>query len=332
MSLYTRRAFLRSCLPLMTISAMGCGVLLPHARPAKIARLGYVSRGSDAAFAVPSAFVDGLRNLGYVEGHNIAIESRATERPEQYPTLVAELLQLSVDILVSGDSVALAAAKAATNTVPILMVGAQDPVEAGLVENLGRPGGNLTGTTLSSPGLPSKQLELLKLSFPNLSRVALLRDGSRPPNMSLRSTWATAADALGVELLELDVRQPVDLDVALEAAIQQSTDGIIPLRQPVINLQRARIIDFAARNRLPAMYPLREYADEGGLMAYGVEQAALEERAAAYVDKILKGASPRELPVERPTVFDFVVNQKTASALALIIPGSVLAQASEVIQ
>ena len=315
----------------MAISAVGCGVLLPHARPAKIARIGYLARESDAAFAVPSAFVEGLRNLGYVDGHNIAIESRATERPEQYPALVAELLQLSVDILVTGDSVALAAAKAATDTVPLVMVGAQDPVETGLVENLGRPGGNLTGTTLSSPGLVSKQLELLKLSFPKISRVALFRDFSRPPTRELAER-KSAADALGMELLYLDVRQTADLDVAFEAAIQQSADGIIPLRQPVLNLQRARIIDFAARNRLPAMYPVREYADEGGLMAYGVEQAALAEGAAAYVDKILKGASPRELPVERPTVFDFVVNHKTANALGLVIPGSVLAQASEVIQ
>jgi putative ABC transport system substrate-binding protein len=300
-------------------------------KPTRLPRLGYLARGGGASTAVPAPFLDGLRELGYVEGEQIVIEARATERPEQYPELVADLLRLPVDLLVSSDSVALAAAKAATHTVPIVMVGANDPVGTGLIDNLGRPGGNLTGTTLSSPGLVAKQLELLKEAVPAISRVAVLRDGSRAPSQETEERSA-AARALGLELLFADIRQVEDFENALSAVLGDGADALVPARQPIFNIQRARIIDWAAARRLPAMYPLREYADEGGLMAYGVEQASLAHRAAAYVDKILNGTSPADLPVERPAKFDFVVNLKTARAIGLTIPQLSLQQATQVIQ
>jgi putative tryptophan/tyrosine transport system substrate-binding protein len=331
----SRRRFLRGGLALAGLGLLaGCGRVLPEARPSgKVPRVGHLFRGGPTAAPVGrNALEEGLRDLGYAVGQQILIESRGTEHPEQYPDLVAELLRLPVDLLISHDSLALRAAKDATGTVPIVMQGAGDPVGSGLIASLARPGGNITGTTDSSPGLYGKQLELLKAVAPGVSRVAVLLDRSHPGGGDSGRERESAAQALALQLLYVDVRAPQDFEPAFETVVRDGADAIFPARQPLTSGNRGRIVAFAARSRLPATYPIREYVDEGGLMAYGVNLTDLHRHAATYVDKILKGASPADLPVERPTTFDFVINLRTAQALGLAIPPSVLQQATEVIQ
>ena len=331
----TRRQLLRGGLALAGLSLLaGCGRALPDVRrSAKVLRVGHLFRGHPTATPVGRhALEAGLRDLGYVVGEQVIIESRGTEHPEQYPELVADLLRVPVDLLVSHDSLALRAAKEATGTLPIVMQGAGDPVGSGLVASLARPGGNITGTTDSSPGLYAKQLELLKAVAPGVSRVAVLLDRSHPGGGESGRERESAAQALAMQLLYVDVRAPADFESAFETIVRGGADALFPARQPVTSSNRGRIVAFAARSRLPATYPIREYVDEGGLMAYGVNLASLHRHAATYVDKLLKGARPADLPVERPTTFDFVINLKTAQALGLIIPPSVLPQATEVIE
>jgi putative tryptophan/tyrosine transport system substrate-binding protein len=212
------------------------------------------------------------------------------------------------------------------------MQGAGDPVGSGLIASLARPGGNITGTTDSSPGLYGKQLELLKAVAPDVSRVAVLLDRGHPGGGESGRERESAAQALAMQLLYVDVRAPEDFEPAFVTIVRERADALFPARQPITSSNRGRIVAFAARSRLPATYPIREYVDEGGLMAYGVNLTALHRHAATYVDKILQGAKPADLPVERPTTFDFVINLKTAQALGLTIPPPVLQQATEIIQ
>ncbi len=329
----SRRQFLQGSLALVAVGVLsGCGSL-PFAgqRPAKVPRVGYLVLGSPtSASRNEGVFRQGLRELGYLEGQSITIDPRyAEDRFERLPTLAAELVGLEVDVFVT-EGVAARAAKDATSTIPIVMATVADPIGSGLVASLARPGGNVTGFVLTSPGLSAKRLDLFKEAVPSLSRVAALWDPTGAPT-SLSDTQA-AAQALRLELRVLEIRSPDDLAGAFEAARSAQVDGLVSLGGGLLFNARRRIVDFAADQRLPTMFPQREYTDDGGLMAYGPNVANNYQRAAAYVDKILKGAKPADLPVEQPTRFDSVINLKTAQALGLTIPQSVMIQATEVIQ
>jgi putative ABC transport system substrate-binding protein len=273
-----------------------------------------------------------LRELGYVEGGSIVIEYRFAEgKLERLSDLAAELVRLKVDVLVAaGGTPAASAAKRATTMIPIVMTNIGDPVAVGLVASLARPGWNVTGLSLLGPDTAGKRLELLKEVVPALSRVAVLWNPANPSHaLHLKETLA-AARALGVQVQSLEARGPEDFETAFKAA--RGAGGILALGDPVYRLHRAAIIDLARRNRLPAIYEFRQYVAAGGLMSYGASLNDLYRRAAYYVDRILKGAKPADLPVEQPTKFELVVNMKTAKALGLTIPHSVLIRADQVIQ
>ncbi len=304
------------------------------AQPARVARIGFLGYVSPSATPhLVEAFRRGLRDLGYVEGQNVAIEFRWAEgRLERLPDLAAELVRLKVDVIVAQGTPGPLAAKQATRTIPIVMAAAGDPVGAGLVASLARPGGNVTGLSLQVPELGGKRLQLLQEVVPGVSRVAVLWNAANPyPALVVRET-ELAARTLGVQLQSLEVRGPDDFETAFQAATRGHAGALITVDDPLTVNQRARIVDFAGKSRLPAMYGVREFVDAGGLMAYGAHVPDMWRRAATYVDKILKGAKPADLPVEQPTRFELVVNMKTAKALGLTIPQSVLIRADQVIQ
>jgi len=281
------------------------------------------------------AFRQGLRELGYVEGRNVLIEYRSAEgRPDRLPDLAAELVALKVDVIVSGGgTLAALAAQRASSTLPIVVVSVGDPVTSGLVTSLARPGGNVTGLSLLFPELVGKCLEQLKLAVPSIKRVAVLSQ----PGATLERTEAVkgaegAARALGVQLQMVEAQGPEDLDKAFANIISGRAHALIVLSTPVFLGERRRLAQMTATNRLPAVFSFREYVDAGGLMSYGPNLADLSRRAATYVDKILKGVKPGDLPVEQPTMFELVINLKTARDLGLTIPQSVVARADEVIQ
>jgi len=268
--------------------------------------------------------------LGYVEGQDIIIETRfAGERPERLPGLAAELVRLKVDVIVPMDPPAVWAAKKATGTIPIVMPNGVDPVGAGQVASLARPGGNITGLAMLTRELAGKRLELLKEVVPGVSRVAVLWNPAEPEEVIEWQEAQHAARTLGLQLHSLEVRGADDVDGALSAISKRRVDA---LYVAVFHRWRKPVIEFAARNRLPAMGGLRHIVDEGALISYGPNYDDLFRRAATYVDKILKGAKPADLPVEQPTRFELVINLKTAKALGLTIPQSVLIRADEVIQ
>ncbi len=301
----------------------------------KVARIGYLA-GSLAAFPqLREAFIQGLRDLGYVEGRNLVIEYRSPEgKPERLPALAAELVALKVDVIVAAGTPQPLAAKQATRTIPIVFAGASDPVASGLVTSLARPGGNVTGLSLLLPELVGKTLEQLKQAIPGVNRVAVLWQpglGERTEKDLLKGAEA-AGRALGVRLQFVEARGPADFDRAFSDMTKARSDALTVLGSNMFLIERRRLVALAAKNRLPAVYPLREWVDVGGLMAYGANLADLFRRAATYVDKILKGAKPADLPVEQPTKFELVINLKTAKALGLTIPPSLLQRADEVIQ
>ncbi len=302
--------------------------------PAKIPQIGSLWLGSPS-LATPyvEAFRQGLRELGYVEGQNIVIEWRfAGSRAELLPDLAAELVRLKVDLIVATAGPSVRAAKQATTTIPIVMAFSGDPVGTGLVPSLARPGGNITGLSFMAPDLSAKRLELLKEAFPKISRVAVLFDVTDAVSaLEFRETQV-AARALGVKLRSMEVREPNDFETAFLALPRERTDSLLTFAHALTIPHRGRIVDLAAKSRLPAMYGLREFSDAGGLMAYGPSLPDLFRRAAFYVDKILKGAKPADLPVEQPTRFELVINLKTAKALGLTIPQSILIRADQVIQ
>jgi putative ABC transport system substrate-binding protein len=268
--------------------------------------------------------------LGYVEGKNIVIEYRDGEaRLERLPGLAADLVRLKVDIIVTGGRPSTHAAKQATSTIPIVMAAAGNPVENRFVASLARPGGNITGLTTVRGDLTGKRLELLKETVSKISRVAVLWG---PPAASNFKDAAAAAQLLGLKLQSLEVRGPDDLDGAFRAAVEKHADALLALRNPIIFNQRTQIAGLAIKNRLPAMYDDREFVETGGLMSYAPNQQDLYRRAATYVDKILKGAKPADLPVQQPTKFELVINLKTAKQIGLTIPPNVLARADRVIR
>jgi putative ABC transport system substrate-binding protein len=279
------------------------------------------------------AFRQGLRELGYAEGQNIAIESRFAEgKWDQLPSLAAELVRLKVDVIVTYTTPATQAAKQATGTIPIVVAAVIDPVAAGLVASLAHPGGNITGLSQMVPELVGKQLEILKEVAPKISRVALLGNPANAGNTSQVRHAQNAARALGMRLQSLDARGPSEIESAFAAMTTERAGAVIILIDSTLIDHRTRIADLAARRRLPMVSGTIETAEAGGLIAYGPSVRDMFRRAAAYVDKILKGAKPADLPIEQPTKFDLVINLRTARALGLTIPQSVLLRAYQVIQ
>jgi len=298
----------------------------------KVPRIGYlVVVSSETRYR---AFQQGLRDLGYQEGQNIAIEFRSADGSiERLNHLADELVRLHVDVIVAGSTLGARAAQRATSTIPIVMANIGDPVGSGLVASLGRPGGNITGLTTMSQELSGKRLELIKEIVPRLRRLGVLWDQDAPNSVAAFKEFKAAAESLGMEVRSLAIRPPApEIEKAFGAAKNWRADALIALDDALIFSNRTRIISLAARYRLPAVYGLREFPDAGGLLAYGPSRDDMYRRAAAYVDKILKGAKPADLPVERPMRFELVVNLKTAKALGLTIPPSVLVRADQVIQ
>ena len=326
-------------LRLLGSMALGLGTLAtPLAAeaqaPAKVPRIGFLSSLSPTDNAhLLEAFRQGLFELDYVEGQNIAIEYRFGEgRPERLPPLAAELVRLKVDVIVTGGPPAPEASKQATSTIPIVFAVTGDPVAEGLVASIARPGGNITGLASMAPELVGKQLELLKEVAPKVSRVAVLQNPSDQGHPAMLRQAEGAARALGVRLHILQARTPPEIEAAFAAMRRQRAGGVLVLRDSLFLAQRTQIAALAAKSRLPAVYGIREEAEAGGLMAYGASLSHMYRRAATYVDKILKGAKPADLPVEQPTRFELVLNMKTAKALGLKFPQTVLIRADQVIE
>jgi putative ABC transport system substrate-binding protein len=303
-------------------------------QPTKIPRIGLLSTGSPSSSKEEiEPFRQGLRDLGYIEGQNIAIEYLYSEGvAERLPNLAAELVQLKVDIIVVGGSPSTQATKNATKTIPIVMANVTDPVGLGLVASLAHPGGNVTGLSNVGSDLGGKQLELLKEASPKVSRVAVLWDSASRGNALWLGEMRVAAQALRITLQPVDVHGPNDFESAFSAIKKEHASALSALRNRATNNYRARIVDFAAKSTLPAMYPDSEYVEVGGLMSYGPNFADLYRRAATYVDKILKGAKPADLPVEQPMKFEFIINLKAAKKIGLTIPQSMLFRADKVIK
>jgi ABC-type uncharacterized transport system substrate-binding protein len=321
----------------IALLALGAAPLAAEAQQAaKVARIGFLSVSLAANPQRRDAFLQGLRDLGYVEGRNVAIEYRDAGELERVPALAAELVALKVDVIfvAAGTRVTLGAMQA-TKTIPIVFTGVGDPVESGLVTNLARPGGNVTGLSSLDPELVGKRLELLKQAVPGVDRVAVLwlpgALGERTDKDMLTGA-DVAARALGLRLQFVEARGPDEFARAFSDMSSARAGALTVLPSARFQREHRRLVDLAANNRLPAVYASREFVDAGGLMSYGASQPDLSRRAATYVDKILKGAKPGDLPVEQPTKFELVINLKTAKALGLTIPQSVLAQADEVIQ
>jgi putative tryptophan/tyrosine transport system substrate-binding protein len=305
-------------------------------QPAKIPRIGWVSGSGDRNTPGPQveAFQQGLRDIGYIEGKNIVVEYRYAEgKMDRIADLVAELVKLQVDVLVSPNGPAVLAAKQATKTIPIVMVVVLDPVATGIVDSLARPGGNITGVSTLNRELSGKRLELLKEAVPRISRVGVLWDANAPGPKTGFKEYEGAARRLKIQLQSLEVRGPSpDLEVAFQAAVKERANAVITVRSGVLNRYPKGIADLAIKNQLPSMYEQSQYVEAGGLMSYSTNDAESFKRAAVYVDKILKGTTPANLPVEQPTKFELVINLKTAKQIGLTIPPNVLARADKVIR
>ena len=296
----------------------------------KVYRIGFL-RGGPPPESYLDAFQQGLRERGYVYGQNVVVELRATDGSvDQLPQLAEELLRSKVDVILASAGPAALAAKKATTSVPIVFVGVVDPIGVGLVPSLGRPGGNITGLATNSEDFAGKRLELLKAIAPSLKRVAVLWHPANLTNPIQLKGAQVAARTLGVRLEPVSIQGPNDFESAGKAV--RGADGLLFLESPLFTTHRARLAELAGKSRLPAIYGQREYVEVGGLMSYGPQFYDLYRRAALHVDKILKGAKPANLPVEQPTKFEFVINLKSAKALGLTIPPSLLARADEVIQ
>ena len=302
--------------------------------PSQVPRIGFLATNSPAEYPdLLEAFRQGLRDLGYVEGQNIAIEYRWAEgRVERFSDFAVELVGLKVDVIVATSSPLALAAKNATRTIAIVFATAADPVGSGLVASIARPGGNVTGFSLLAPEIVARQLQLLKEAVPTASRVAVLSNPANSYTALLVKETEAAARSLGVRVQPLGVRGATALDSAFSAITKERPGALFVLFDPVLLGHRTRIAEFANKNRLPAMYPHREYVEAGGLIAYGVDLRDNFRRAATYVGKILKGAKPGDLPVEQPTKFELVINMKTAKALGLTIAPSLLQRADQVIE
>jgi len=303
-------------------------------QPSKVYRIGFLFAGDRAAVAGRiTAFREGLHERGYMEGKNVIIEYRYGEgKLDRVPALAADLVQLKVDVIVTGGPTDTRAAKQTTTTLPIVMAQESDPVGSGFVASLARPGGNITGLSTLSPEISGKQLELLMEVVPKLSRVAVLGNSTEPGNAETLRETDLAAGAFGVQLQYLDVRKPEDFKSAFSEIKSARASAVIVLRNPVTSTHRKRITDLTATSRIPAMYVSPEWVQSGGLMSYGLDVRNNYRRAATYVDRILKGTKPADLPVEQPTKFELVINLKAAKQIGLTIPPNVLARADKVIK
>ena len=299
----------------------------------KVYNLGYLGLGSSFAGPSRTAFYQGLQEHGWIEGQNFALTTRFAQfKSERLPELVAELVQRKVDVIVVSTAEGALAAKHGTSTIPIVAVDPADAVAIGLVASLARPGGNVTGLSYLGTELIAKQMELLKEAVPNLSRVAALSNPANPTHAPRLRAANIAAQGLRVSFELIEARTPSELNKAFATMMRARVGGVLVLTDPMFNVEARRLAQLAATSRLPAMYGFRTWVDAGGLMAYGPNLPDLYRRAAAYVDKILKGAKPGDLPIEQPTKFELVINLKTAKALGLTIPPSLLGRADEVIQ
>jgi putative ABC transport system substrate-binding protein len=323
-----RRAFIAG-----VVGVLSATRLAAEAQPARVARVGYLVSQAVTPEGL-EAFKKGLRELGWVEGTNLALEVRSGDGdPGRLRALAAELVRLPVDILVASAASASVAAKEATTTVPIVSVYTADPVELGLVASLARPGGNITGLSALSLGYVGKMLELLRSVVPNATGVAVLGDAANPTHAIYWRQLDVAARTLRLALVRADVRRPEELDAALaRIAAGREAQGLLVMHQPLTFVHRKRIVKLAGEHRLPAVYGSREAAEDGGLMAFGPSLPAIFRRAATFVDKILKGAKPADLPIEQPTEFELIVNLRAAKALGLTIPPALLARAQVVIE
>ena len=323
--LASRRVFVR---------ALGGGLLVAplaaEAQPVpKVPRVGILAQNSP----LWEEFRQGLRDLGYAEGRTILIEYRWGEGSDEgFPRLATDLVRLGPDVIVTWGTPSTSAAKNATKTVPIVMVGSGDPVGTKLIASLARPGGNITGSSAHNPGLEAKRLELLKEIVPRLSQVAVLWNPANPLHDGLVREAKDTASRLGVRLELVGVKSSTEFDAAFAAMEKKRPDGLVVMGDIFFYSHRTRIVEFATKNHLPAVFTLRGFADAGGLLAYGASYPAMFRRAANYVDKVLKGEKPADLPVEQPTKFELVINLKTAKALGLRIPPSLLARADQVIE
>jgi putative ABC transport system substrate-binding protein len=302
----------------------------------KMPQVGYLTAGSQSDQGRQrrfEAFRQGLRELGYVEGQNVAIESRWAEgKDERYRDLAADLVRLKVDVIVAVGGAATKAAQQATKTIPIVMSLANDPLGSGLVTSLARPGGNVTGISLMAPDLVGKQLGVLKEMVPKVARVALLRNPANPAITQQVREAEAAPRTLGLQLQTLAARGPEEIDNAFAAMTRERAGALVVLTDSIFTNQRRQIAELAAERRLPSIYGNPEHAEAGGLVAYGANFLDLERRAATYIDRILKGAKPGELPIEQPSRFELIINLKTAKALGLTIPPSLLLRADRTIE
>jgi len=325
-----RKAGLLSILVLLAVA-----VIAEAQQPKKVARIGFLTAASRTGISpLTEAFLQGLRELGYVEGQNISIEYRwADGNFERLPDLAAELVRLKVDVIVAAASQASLAAKNATGTIPIVMVAVGNPVDSGLIASLARPGANITGTSVMSDEIVGKQLELLRETFPKISRIAAMWNPANRvfQKLQLRAVEATAR-VLNVSLQKVEARDPDEIERAFKVIAKEGTRALHVFPDPVFTTHRGLIADLALKHRLPAVSGLKEYADAGLVMSYGPSFTESYRRAATYVDKILKGAKPGNIPVERSTKFELVINLKTAKQIGLTIPQKVLGRADKVIK
>ena len=326
-----RRAFLF----VFSLGALSAPLAADAQPTGKVYRIGYLGASSATVSQRPvEAFREGLRELGLVEGQNIVIDYRFAEgRFDRLPDLAAELVRLRVDVIMAGPTPPAMAAMKATGTIPIVMAGVGDPVDLGLIASLARPGGNVTGLSFSvGMDIFGKGLELLREAVPKFRRVAILSNPANPSHALAITNVKAAAGSFGVQLQLLEAREPNQFDGAFAAMAKERVDALLVLPDGMFLLHRARLIDLAKKNRVPSMHGVREYVDAGGLMSYGPSTVTAWRRAAFFVDRILKGAKPADLPVEQPTKFELVINLKTAKTLGLDMPASLLARADEVIE
>jgi ABC-type uncharacterized transport system substrate-binding protein len=320
----------------LTLCAMLFTLCVPATaqQPTKVARIGFLGATSPSAISARlDAFRQGLRELGYVEGKNILIEYRYAEtKLDRLPALAAELVRLKVDVMVLAGPASIRPAKEATNTIPIVMANDADPVGSGVVASLARPGGNVTGLSNLAPEMGGKRLELMKEIVPNLARVSVFGTSNTTGTAQVLKEMELAAGVFKLHLQYLDVLSPMDIETAFREARKGRADAVLVLQGGVFNSHRKQIAALAVKNRLPAIYHAPEYVEDGGLMSYGVSVTDLYRRAATYVDKILKGAKPADLPVEQPKKFEFIINLKTAKQIGLTIPPNVLVRADRVIR
>ena len=322
-----RRTFIRA-----VAAVFGTATFAIQAQPTNMRRIGFLGNGHPTTLSSQNdAFRRSLRELGWIEGRSITIEYRWAEgNPERLPALVAELVQLNVDVLVVSGTPAIRAAQKATSTIPVVFVVLTDPVGLGFIRSLARPGGNMTGLASQFEELITKQLQLMKEALPNVSRVGLFYQSANPP--VVLTAAATAARDLGLTAQMLKVTGPDEFENAFKLARSERAGALLVLPSPYFDAQRARLIALAAQYRLPAFYEFRNYVEDGGLMSYGPSINEMFARSASYVDRILKGANPGDLAIERPAKFELVINLKTAMALDLSIPPSLLQRADEIIQ